>query len=107
MPLWRAYIGIRTFESVAWVDGKQGDVYVYCDNTGLFHPHASMTHNYYTSIGPYAFDTVSAGYAGIMIQNGTGRLPEDHSMLKVYAANDEYLTVRNVMLTVADERGRV
>lgn len=107
MPLWRVSIGIKTFESVVWVDGIQGDVYVYCDNTGLFHPHASMTSNYYTGVGPYQFGAIGPGYAGILIQNNCGRLALDHSMLPIYAANPENLTVRNVMLTVAGEHGRV
>lgn len=107
MPLWLVHEG-TSFGSVVWSDGKQGDVYVYCKETGLFHPNGNMTYSYYTSKGPYRFMEVGPGEAGIEIQNGIGEHgPSRSGLVNSYAANPENLTVRNVMLTVASERGRV
>lgn len=107
MPLWLVQDG-SSFRSVVWNDGIQGDLYVYCKETGLFHPNGNMSHSYYTSKGPYTFLPIKAGDAGIEIQNGIGAHgPSRKGLVNSYLGNPECLTVRNVMLTVADEHGRV
>lgn len=100
MAFWYVWRGSSS-GSVAWTDGKQGDVYVYCNNTGHFHSDPAVTYQYYTGQGPYRFSSICAGQVGIDIQEGVGQLDIDSSVLRRYQDNPEYLTVRNVMLTEA------
>ena len=107
MPLWYVHEG-TSFGSIVWTDGKQGEVYVYCKETGLFHPDANITYSYYTKRGPYKFMATVPGEAGIEIQDGIGEFGASRAgLIRSYKGNDECLTVRNVMLTVAAEHGRV
>lgn len=101
MALWYVHDG-QTFSSVTWSDGIRGDVYVYCMNTGLFHPDQNITYSYYTNRGPYHFNAISPGIAGMMIQEGCGFIDPGRGLLHSYQTNPEHLTVQQVMLTVTD-----
>lgn len=107
MPLWFVTDG-SSFGSITWNDGMQSDVYVYCKETGLFHRNGNMSHSFYTKTGPYRFGLTNAGEAGMAIQNGIGEHgPSRSALVGSYRKDDDYKTVRQVMLTVANERGRV
>lgn len=109
MPVWQVIRKDSAWISVVWSDGVRGDVYVYCNNTKRFHPDREITYSYYTATGNYTFWPVRIGTAGVLIQNGVGEIDvhRDINRLLEYKRNPEYLTVQNLMLTVAGEHGRV